>query len=228
MMKALTGFLAGLSARLNGAADVVAPLGLRLILAWEFYESGITKWRGDNWFGQDWVSFPFPFDVIPAGLSWVMAMTFELAGAFALLLGLFTRFFAFSLIILTAVATAAVHWPAEWASLGELWSQGYDISDSDGGNFKLPLLFIVMLLPLVFRGAGWLSLDHLICRMTGCDAGPGKRGGLESAALALAVIGFVFVFVMPLTGLVLFILAAASFAGGRLTSTETRDQPRLD
>lgn len=224
-MNALIGMLTALTARLNGAADVVAPLGLRLILAWEYYESGITKLRGNNWFGQIQENFPFPFDVIPAGLSWSLATFFELAGAAALLLGLFTRFFAFSLIVLTAVATAAVHWPAEWSSLGELWSAGYDISDSSGGNFKLPLLFIVMLLPLVFRGAGWLSVDNLLCRLMGCESGPGERAGLESAALALAIIGFVFVFVMPWTGFVLFGLAAGAFAWSRMTSGESRGGP---
>lgn len=221
-MRTLTGFLAGVSSRLNGAAEYVAPLGLRLVLAWEFYQSGITKLHGDNWFGQDWVNFPFPFDAIPANISWMLATAFELAGAFALLLGLFTRFFAISLVVLTAVATAAVHWPAEWTSLGELWSQGYDISDSGGGNFKLPLLFVVMLLPLVFRGAGRLSLDHLICRLADCEGRPDGETGPESAALALAVPGLVFVFVMPMAGLVLFALAALAFAWGRLTSAETR------
>ena len=32
------------------------------------------------------------------------------------------------------------------------------------GNFKLPLIFVAMLLPLVFTGAGRLSLDELIRR----------------------------------------------------------------
>jgi hypothetical protein len=44
-----------------------------------------------------------------------------------LLFGLFTRFAAIALIVVTVVATAAVHWPAEWSSLAELWS-GYAIT----------------------------------------------------------------------------------------------------
>ena len=78
--------------------------------------------------------------------------------------GLATRFFSLSLIILTIVANAAVHWPAEWNTLSELLT-GYRITDKAGdgfGNYKLPLLFIIMLIPLVLIGAGKFSLDHLI------------------------------------------------------------------
>ena len=59
------------------------------------------------------------------------------------------------------MATVAVHWPAEWHSLAELW-QGYVITDEGHGNFKLPLLFAVMLWALLFQGGGRLSLDALI------------------------------------------------------------------
>lgn len=43
--------------------------------------------------------------------------------------------------------------------------RGYVITDKGHGNFKLPVIFIAMLLPLVFMGAGKLSLDHLACRL---------------------------------------------------------------
>ncbi len=144
-----------------GAA--VAPLGLRLILAWEFFESGREKYLGSNWFGDIQDQFPLPFNLIPPEISWQIATWFELAGACALLLGLGTRFFALSLMVLTVVATLAVHWPAEWHSLSEL-ALGYVISDSGHGNFKLPLLFLVMLLPLTLQGAGMLSVDYWLKR----------------------------------------------------------------
>ncbi len=150
------------SGRLDGLHAWLAPLGLRLIMAWEFGEAGFEKLRGENWFSGIQENFPIPFNWVPADLSWGMSTWFEIIGAFALALGLFTRFFAFSLLILTFVATAAVHWPESWGSLAELW-QGYQIRNVDGqGNFKLPLLFALMLLPLVLGGAGKLSLDHLI------------------------------------------------------------------
>ncbi|MFW5431895.1 MAG: DoxX family protein [Methylophilaceae bacterium] len=136
-------------------------LVLRLILAWEFGEAGIAKFNGENWFAN--LDFPFPFNIVPPEISWGMATYFEIIGAFALAIGLATRFFSLSLIILTIVAIASVHWPESWGTLAELW-KGYAISDKGFGNYKLPLLLLIMLLPLLFGGAGKLSLDHLINR----------------------------------------------------------------
>lgn len=90
----------GTTARLEGLGAWLAPLGLRLILAWEFGEPGFEKLRGSNWFSQVQENFPFPFNVISADIS-----------------------------------------------------------------FKLPLLFALMLWPLMLNGAGRLSLDHLFGRM---------------------------------------------------------------
>ena len=129
----------------------LAPLGLRLILAWEFFESGREKLLGANWFAQLGDRFPWPFSALGAGLNWSLATWFELAGSLALLLGLGTRFAAYSLWVLTIVATYAVHWPGDWASLGQLW-QGYAITNKGFGNYKLPLLYLVMLLPLMLNG----------------------------------------------------------------------------
>jgi len=50
--------------------------------------------------------------------------------------------------------------------LAEL-AMGYVITDQGFGNFKLPLLFMAMLLPLALQGAGPLSLDHLLHRGRG-------------------------------------------------------------
>lgn len=227
-MKSIARLLGGLNARLNLAADVVPPFFLRLILTWEYYESGITKLRGENWFSQIQGDFPFPFSHVPADLSWAMATSFELAGAAALLLGLFTRFFAFSLIILTAVATAAVHWPMEWTGLGQLWSRGYDISDASGGNFKLPLIYVVMLLPLVFRGAGKLSLDHLLCRWLDCRRWAGNAPPLEGAALALGILGISVIFVLAKLGMLLLALAVVILIAARLAAPGGNAGAELD
>lgn len=147
---------------LNFFSDSVPPLFLRLILAWEFGKAGLEKLNGTNWFAD--ISFPFPFNLLPPDVSWHMATFFEVAGAVALVLGLTTRFFSISLIILTIVAIAAVHWPQNLTTLGDLLT-GFRIVDEEGdgfGNYELPLLFIVMLLPLLFGGAGKLSLDYFI------------------------------------------------------------------
>lgn len=194
--------------RAEGLGAYLAPLGLRLIMAWEFGEAGFEKLRGDNWFSHVQDNFPFPFSVVSTDISWFMATWFEILGAFALLLGLFTRFFAFSLLILTFVATAAVHWPDSWSTLGELW-QGYAISDEGAGNFKLPLLFALMLLPLVLNGAGKLSLDNLLGRAL-LPAAPAARADGLAWSLAGVAFGLPLATLFPAFGL---LLAAAGIAG---------------
>lgn len=136
---------------------------LRLFLAWEFFESGLEKWHGDNWFEQIHASFPFPFNHFSAGFDWQVSMWAELIAPVLLLLGLATRFASASLIVVTIVAIAAVHWPAQWSTLSEL-AQGYSITDHGFGNYKLPLIYLVALVPLVLKGAGRLSLDQLLRR----------------------------------------------------------------
>ena len=147
---------------LNAINTWLPQLALRLILAWEFGESGFEKLHGTNWFAD--ATFPFPFNLLPPDISWGMAIVFEIVGAFALVFGIATRFFSISLIILTIVAIAAVHWPEHWSTLAAL-IKGYRIIDenNDGfGNYKLPLLFIMMFMPLLFNGAGKFSVDYLI------------------------------------------------------------------
>ena len=147
---------------LEYVAPLFPPLALRLLLAWEFGESGYAKLIGQNWFAD--IAFPFPFNLLPPEFSWQLATWFELVGAVALALGVATRFFSLSLMILTVVAIAGVHWPEQWQTLAELL-RGYRIVDEEGdgfGNYKLPLMYLVMFLPLLFAGAGRLSLDRWI------------------------------------------------------------------
>jgi putative oxidoreductase len=136
---------------------------LRALVGWEFLEAGLEKLRGDNWFADVAEKFPFPFGLLPVDASWFIATWAEILGGIGLWIGLATRYWALALIVLSYVAIASVHWPAEWGSLAQLW-KGYAITDRGYGNFKLPLILIVMLLPLLFTGAGRLSLDHLIRR----------------------------------------------------------------
>lgn len=149
---------------LSSIGEFLPQLGLRFILGWEFYEAGIMKLKGENWFAQIQDQFPFPFNVINPDFSWFLATWAEILGGIALVLGLATRFFSGTLFILTIVAIAAVHWPDQWNSFGELL-KGYAISDKGFGNYKLPLIFLVMLLPLLCSGPGKVSLDHLIAKM---------------------------------------------------------------
>lgn len=140
----------------------IGLLPLRWLLAWEFWESGLEKLHGSNWFADIQDRFPFPFNLLPVDLSWSIATWNEIIAGILLFLGLGTRFAAMSLLVVSYVAIVSVHLPAEWHSFAQLW-MGYMITDMGGsGNFKLPLLFVVMLLPLCLYGGGKLSLDFFV------------------------------------------------------------------
>lgn len=152
---------ARLNAWLECHSKDLSPIFLRLLLAYEFGEAGLEKLHGENWFAN--VTFPFPVNLLPTDLSWTLATGLEIIGPFALILGLMTRFFSVALMILTIVAIATVHWPSDWHTLSELW-QGYAITNKGYGNFKLPLMYLLMLASLTFSGAGRLSLDHCLSK----------------------------------------------------------------
>lgn len=135
------------------AGDWIGMLGIRLILGYEYGYSGLGKFRGENWFSEIKGDFPFPFNVVPVEFSWFIATWSELLGGIALVVGLATRFFSISLFILTGVAWAAVH-----------AGNGYNVCSN---GFLLPLIFMIMLVPLITSGPGKLSLDHLILKRRG-------------------------------------------------------------
>jgi putative oxidoreductase len=162
-MKQIIALRERITAILDPAGEWVAMLPIRFLMAYEFGKAGMTKLGGKNWFANVQENFPFPFDVIPVEISWFLATWTEIFGALGLALGLFTRFWAFSLIILSIVAISGVHWPDDWNGLAELW-KGYAVSNKGFGNYRIPLLFVAMLFPLIFTGAGKLSLDHLFSR----------------------------------------------------------------
>ncbi len=128
----------------------LAPLGLRLLMAYEFWESGMAKLHGDNWFSSIQDQFPFPFNLIPTDISWQIATWNELIGPLLLVLGLGTRLASFSLIVLTLVAWVSVH-----------GGNGYNVCDN---GYKLLVFYLLMLIPLVLAGPGKLSLDYWFCQ----------------------------------------------------------------
>ena len=203
-----------LTARLRGAGEVIPRLVMRLIMGWEFWESGLEKYGGENWFADIQDKFPFPFSKIPADFSWTMATYSELVGAVFLILGLGTRFFAFSLLVLTFVATAAVHWP-DMVSMWTDLAKGYAVTDKGYGNFKLPLLFSVMLLPLIFNGGGKLSLDHAIALWFKVDTTRHPVNDAYSWSLAAVVLGIPFMMLVPSIGFGLLGLAVVCAVAGR-------------
>ena len=103
----LTTAHASLAQRLDRTGQWLAPLGLRVILAWEFFEAGREKLFGVNWFAELTDKFPLPFSVLDPSVNWAMATWIELVGAVALLLGVGTRYAAFALLLLTLVAIDA-------------------------------------------------------------------------------------------------------------------------
>lgn len=156
-----------MSAMLKAVVSVLDAIGqflpqllIRLILGWEFLESGLVKFHATShgWFDQ--LSFPFPFSLLSANTNWNLTTWTELAGSVLLILGLFTRLTTCALIMVTVIAIATVHWPEQWNSLSELL-KGYAIRNEGFGNYKLPVIFLVMLAVPLFIGPGKLSLDHL-------------------------------------------------------------------
>ncbi len=150
---------------LDPAGEWVALLPIRLLMAYEFWKAGMMKFNGNNWFANFQDNFLFPFNIVPVEISWFMATWTELIGGLCLFFGLFTRFWAFSLVVVSIVAISGVHWPSDWSGLSELW-ESYTITKKDGdhGNFRVPLLFVAMLIPLIFRGAGKLSIDSILAK----------------------------------------------------------------
>lgn len=131
---------------LGRIGDWLGPLGLRLVLAYEFFESGLEKYQGENWFSEIQGQFPFPLNLVPPEISWQLATWAELVAPMLLVLGLFTRFASLNLIILTLVAWFSVH-----------AGNGYNVCDN---GFKLPLIYLILLAPLLFSGPGKLSIDY--------------------------------------------------------------------
>ncbi|MDE3999901.1 DoxX family protein [Glaesserella parasuis] len=120
-------------------------LGLRLFVAYEFFETGLEKWYGQNWFADIQEQFPFPFYLLPSEINWAFAMGAELLFPLLLVVGLFTRFSALGLSVLTIVAWYAVH-----------SGMGYNVCQN---GYKMALVYLVILAPLMFQGAGMVSVD---------------------------------------------------------------------
>lgn len=136
--------------RCRGYGKDFSLLALRLFAAYEFGEAGLEKWNGENWFADIQDAFPFPFDLLPAAFNWNAAMAAELAVPVLLVFGLFGRLGALVLMVLTAVAWAAVH-----------AGNGYNVCDN---GYKMALIYLVLLLPLLMQGMGRWSLDYVLSR----------------------------------------------------------------
>ena len=174
--------------------DFLAPLALRLYLVPVFWVAGMNKLSGFDdvvaWFGNpDWgLGLPMPW------LMAALATGTEVIGAVLLLVGLGVRWISIPLMVTMLVAAFSVHWENGWQAMADAKSPfpPADIADAEqrleaarnllqqhgnydwltgSGSFVISnngiewaATYFIMLLPLLFVGAGKLSLDHLIAR----------------------------------------------------------------
>jgi putative oxidoreductase len=119
-------------------------LGLRLTLAYGFWEPAKTKWKNIEgvveWFGS--IGIPAP------AFNAYLAATTEVVGVFLLILGLGTRFISIPLMITMVVAIKTVH-----------WENGFPAGDN---GWEIPFYYMLMLFILLSFGAGRISVDFLI------------------------------------------------------------------
>jgi uncharacterized membrane protein YphA (DoxX/SURF4 family) len=174
--------------------DFLGPLALRLYLVPVFWVAGTNKLGGmDNvidWFGNDEWGLGLPFPVL---MAW-LAVSSEVLGAIALLIGFGTRWFSIPLMVTMLVAAFSVHAKNGWQAVADpkspfanagidgamerldkakelLREHGNYEWLTESGNFVISnngvewaVTYFVMLLALFFAGAGKLSVDHLIAR----------------------------------------------------------------
>ena len=174
--------------------DFIAPLLLRLYLVPVFWMAGSMKLGNMEstieWFGNpDWgLGLPLPFL-----MAWIATLT-EVVGAVCLFFGFATRWISIPLIITMVVAAVTVHLPNGWLAIAEggglfatertmgaiqrldrakeilkdnanyswLTENGSLVILNNGIEFAAT--YTIMLVVLLYVGAGKLSIDHLIAK----------------------------------------------------------------
>lgn len=130
---------------LNSGRDL-APLALRLVLAYGFCEPAWNKLQDVHGIADWFQSMGLPAPYLQAWLATLV----ESLGVILLTLGLGTRIISIPLMLTMLVAIKKVH-----------WENGF----SAGNNgFEIPFYYLVMLFCLLMLGSGRYSLDHLISR----------------------------------------------------------------
>jgi len=139
-----------LTSRITNTFAFIAPLATRIVIGLAFFQAGAGKFRHfDNVIGF-FNSLGIPFPAFHAGL----VASMETFGGIALILGLFTRFFASGLSITMVVALMT----ADTADFLASWGSAAEKGPTD----IVPFVFLLFLLWLVSYGAGKLSLDALL------------------------------------------------------------------
>jgi len=160
----------------------IAPLMLRLLLAYVFYGTAMEKIGGIDSITAWFEHLGIPFPALNAYLS---AIT-ETAGFILLFLGLGTRLISIPLIIILLVAILTIHFDNGWLVIGSrandpeiasrvgkavelLKEHGhYDWLTEKGpfvilqNGMEFAVTYIAMLLSLIAFGPGRISVDALI------------------------------------------------------------------
>jgi putative oxidoreductase len=132
----------------------MALLIVRLGLAAVFYAHSSQQLLG--WFGgngpQATVKGWNERYGLPVWLCWI-GILIEFIGSFAMVLGLFTKFFALGLTIFMAVAIWKAH-----------WNNGFFLARKagEGNGIEFCLMLILMALAILVGGPGPVSLDWLM------------------------------------------------------------------
>jgi putative oxidoreductase len=134
------------ASKLEVVKDIIPPLLFRLILAYGFYEPAMMKLNDIHATGEWFEGLGLPTPYMQAYL----ATYTECLGVILLILGLGTRIITIPLIVTMLVAIKTVH-----------WHNGFPAGDN---GYEIPLYYILMLLSLLFTGAGKVSVDYLIGR----------------------------------------------------------------
>lgn len=148
--------------RLGSRLGFIAPLATRIVIGLAFFQTGLGKWNHmPNVIGFfDSLGIPFP------AFNASLVASLEIVGGIALILGVFTRFFASGLVITMVVALAT----ADAADFVSSWRAASELSPTDVTAFT----FLLFLLWLIFHGAGTLSLDTALCKLLHTEAAGGE------------------------------------------------------
>lgn len=147
----------GLVEGLTSSLAFIAPLATRIVIGLAFHQAGTGKFRNfENVIGF-FDSLGIPFPAFNAGL----VATMETVGGVMLIFGLFTRFFASGLTVTMVVALMT----ADTADFLASWGSASSLSPTDVTAFT----FLLVLLWLLFYGAGKLSLDALLRKIFGSE-----------------------------------------------------------
>lgn len=124
----------------------LAPLILRLVVAFGFLEPAWNKLQDVHAIGEWFESMELPAPYLQA---WLATLT-ESLGVVLLTIGLGTRLIAIPLIVTMLVAIKTVH-----------WENGFSAGDN---GYEIPFYYTCMLACLLFLGSGRISADHLLSK----------------------------------------------------------------